>query len=224
MAIGDKLFYASLFGTKIAEVIPRLQEFQASRAEVILPPIPFLKPFGEQTTISEVSSNYEFPEWEQHIPSVEEHFFPLKFRQRKELRPGEPAEQWYTFPWEPLVSISGKNIITKKSPANPVNFIGTVKEYWSQDDYEITITGTIFGKKMMGSAAETYPRVEFEKLRDYCSSPLGIEVQHEQLQMLGINHLVVEDFSFPFSSGENVQAYELKCYSDFTSELLLEIE
>ena len=44
----------------------------------------------------------------------------------------------------------------------------------------------------------------------------------EPLQLLGINRIVIEEMSFPFTKGENVQAYEISALSDFDFNLLLE--
>jgi len=222
--MGNKeLFYASLFGNKLAGKIPALQLVESQTSERILPPIPFL-PLQNEINIELKQNDFVAESWKATPPNIEDQFFPLTFRRRKSLRPGEPAEQWYTLPYEPLVSVSGSNILIKKAPAKAKNFIGTVKERWSQDDYEITITGSLIGPNMLGTVENCYPRSEFEKLRDYCISEQGIEVRCEILQLLGINYIVVEDFTFPFTKGENVQAYEMKCYSDFSSELLLEID
>ena len=76
----------------------------------------------------------------------------------------------------------------------------------------------------MGSVENTFPRSDFEKLKKYCTSPTGLQVRCTLFEMLGIDYIVVEDFTFPFSKGENVQAYDIKAVSDFTSEFLLEIE
>lgn len=216
------VFYASLFGSKAVEKIERLEAVSNRLANVVLPPIPFI---GKQNEIGINSDAYAF-QMNSAVtpPNYEKQFFPLMFRRRKTLQAGESADPWFTFPYEPLIDIEGANIITKKAPAKAPNFIGTVKERWSQDDYSITITGSIIGPNMFGTPETAFPREDFERLRDYCTSPQGLEVRCEPLQLLGINFLVVESFSFPFTTGENVQAYELKCLSDFSSELLLEID
>lgn len=216
MVDGDKILW-SLIGTKVSQ--QNLSVVQNELRKHVLPPIPFLGKENEQG-IAEVtwSGTAEFnlePE-----PDTSKHFFPLSFRRVTE----NGSEPWYTFPYEPLVTISGSNDIVKRKPAKAANFVGTVKEHWSQNDYEITITGVFMGRQISGPVDQTFPRADFEKLRQYCTSPYGIEVQCEILQLLGINRLVVDSFTFPFTPGENVQAYELQCSSDFTGELLLEID
>jgi hypothetical protein len=222
MAYSDKgILFLSLAGTKVAESIPRFTAFQNEVMKHPLPTVPFL-PFNQKIGITSSESFKASNIWKADNPSVDTHFFPLKFRRVTENDPNK--EPWYTFPYEPFISIKGKNKIVKRSVAKAQNFIGTIKEHWSQDDYDITITGILFGENEIGTVEECFPKADFEKLRDYCTWPLGIQVQCEPLQLLGINYLVVDDFDFPFTKGENVQAYELKCTSDFSADFLLEIE
>lgn len=218
-----KVFLASLFGTKLAESIPRFEKFNNALETHVPPVVPFL-PIRNKVEVTERDYTFSVDENRSTPANIKDQFFPLMFRRRKDLKAGESPEPWYSFPYEPLISVEGENLIVKKAPAKAANFIGTVKEYFSQGDYQITITGSIFGENLIGSVEECFPREDFEKLRDYCTSPRGLEVRCDLLQMLNINYLVVDSFSFPFSPGGNVQAYELKCSSDFTSELLLEIE
>lgn len=216
MISGNKILQ-SLIGTKVS--MENLSLVQNELRKHVLPPIPFLGKVNEQGIQQSSWSGNAIVNLEPE-PDTTKHFFPLSFRR---ITP-EGSEPWYTFPYEPLVTISGSNEIVKRKPAKAANFIGTVKEHWSQNDYEITITGVIMGRQISGNVEETFPREDFEKLRKYCTSPYGLEVLCEPLQLLGINAIVVDSFTFPFTPGENVQAYEIQCSSDFTSELLLEIE
>lgn len=217
MELGDKdILLASLLGSKIMEQVPRLAVVENEMSKIPqLMSAPFL-PFQNKITVEQPIS-FEADSWNFNKSSMQQ-FAPISIR-----RVGDNGS-FYTLPYEPFISISGKNKIVKRSIAKAPNFVGTVKEHWSQDDYEITITGTLFGSREIGSFEESFPRADFEKLRDYCISPTGLEVRCDLLQLLGINHIVVEDFNFPFSKGENVQAYDIKAVSDFSAEFLLEIE
>jgi hypothetical protein len=217
MTGNEKVFYASLFGTKIAEQIPRFQKLENQIELHVLPVVPFL-PIKNKIEINEESFDGKFKEWQATPSNIAGQYFPLAIRKKGTNDP------YYTLPYEPMISITGKNELIKKTPSKFNNFIGSVKERWAQGDYEITITGTLIGANQIGNYENCYPRADFEKLRDYITSPQGIQVECELFQLLGITTIVVEDFSFPFSKGENVQAYEIKCCSDFTQELLLEIE
>ena len=180
--------------------------------------LPFPMQLNEQG-INERTSAVEDNLWEADKPvGKDNQFFPFSVRRNN------TDDDFYTLPYEPLIHITGSNKLIKRSVSKSKNLIGTIKEWWSQDDYKIRITGSLIGQQMIGDASRTYPREAFERLRDYCTSPEGLEVQCEPLQLLGINHIVVEDFDFPFTKGENVQAYEMVALSDFAIDFLLEIE
>lgn len=218
MATGnEKIFYASLFGNKLAEKLPRFEKLENQLATRVLPVVPFL-PFTNEQIINEENFELSVKDWQATPSNIEEQYFPLSIKRRGSSDP------FYTLPYEPIISVSGKNEIIKKLPAKFNNFIGTVKERWTQSDFEITITGALIGANQIGNYENCFPRSDFEKLKDYCFASEGLQIQCELLQLLGIDYIVVEDISFPFSKGENVQAYEIKASSDFTQELLLEIE
>lgn len=220
---GQEIVFASLAGSKAAGQIPRLGIVQNELMKHVGPVVPFL-PFKRDEEFASTSPSVPKSEkWKTDLPKNNQ-FFPLSIR-----RTGESGS-YYTLPWEPLISISGGAEIVKRSVAKISNaststeYIGTVKERFSAKDYAITITGVLLGKNMTGGYENTFPRKDFEALRDYCLHPKGLDVQCELLQLLGINRIVVESFNFPFSKGEEVQAYELQCLSDFTADFLLEIK
>lgn len=230
MTFSDKdILVASLIGSKAVEAVPRLAVVENYMEKHVGIPIPFL-PFKNKVEVGSRRSEdeddnpqadsrpNELTKWKANKSNVDGQFFPFSVKRAGTKDP------FYTLPYEPLISISGKNNIVKRSIAKAPNFIGTVKEHWSQDDYSITITGMLFGSNEIGAPQNTFPREDFEKLREYCTSPTGLEVQCEPLQLLGINNIVIEDFSFPFSKGENVQAYDIKATSDFSADFLLEIK
>lgn len=212
-----EILLASLVGSTAAKSIPRLAVVQNEMMKHVVPPIPFL-PFKRDENVAEVKSSDSWEGWRADRSIIDRQFAPLS------LRRAGTDDEFYTLPYEAMISVSAKNNIVKRSIAKAPHFVGTIKEHWSQDDYVITITGILFGENERGVFSETFPRTDFEKLRDYCISPTGLEVRCDLLQLLGINNIVVEEFSFPFSKGENVQAYDIKALSDFSADFLLEIE
>jgi hypothetical protein len=215
---GKELIFASLVGSKVVEQIPRLAIVENELAKIVVPAVPFL-PFKLNAQVDEVQkTTLTGTNWKATPSNIENQFFPLSFRQAGTNDP------WYTLPYEPLINITGKNTIIKRRPAKANNFIGTVKERWSQDDYDITITGVLMGENLLGDVENTYPRADFEKLKEYCTNAKGLEVKCEPLRLLNVHFIVVEEFNFPFTKGENVQAYEMKCLSDFSVDFLLELE
>ncbi len=219
--LGDTgTLFASLVGSKIVEQIPRLEAVQNELAKHVIPPIPFLpfkrKTFAKDRADYEVTLHDEL--WNADLSTPEEQqFFPLQLSV-------DDGKNWFLLPYEPLISINGKNIIKRRYVSKSKNITGSVKERWASDDYNITITGVLLGSKEVGTVAECFPRDDFEKLKQYLTTPKSILVKCEILQLSGINSIVIEDFSWPFSKGENVQAYEIKAYSDSPTKLLLDIE
>lgn len=220
------ILFASLVGSKVVKMLPRLEAVQNELMKHVLPPIPFL-PFRNDQGVIEVSAEEYLNLWEADKPlSDEQQFFPLSMSI-------DEGATWFRLPYEPLISITGKNVIAKRRVAKSENnvttdlkagqFFGTVKERWSQDDYEITITGVLMGSLLRGNYEDCFPRADFEKLKKILTHSKHIKVACPPLELLGINSIVIDDFSFPFTKGENVQAYEIKCCSDSSYNLLLQL-
>lgn len=126
-------------------------------------------------------------------------------------------KEWFTFPIEPLVTISGKNIITRRTVAKSKEK-GTIKERWSQDDYDVTIRGV-----MTDADQEKYPKGYIKKLLGLFNERQAIEVEQEILLIFGIKCLAIESASLPHTKGLNNQNFEIKAYSDSPAELLISI-
>ena len=133
----------------------------------------------------------------------------------------------YVFPIDPIMAISGKNVITRRYVAkmkmqqgnDTVLRGGSVKESWSQDDYDITISGVL-----IGDDAEDL-REQVQGLRAVLEAGETLKVTNELLNMgYGITHLVVESFQMPHTKGLQNQAYTIKCYSDSSINILEEVQ
>jgi len=209
------ILFASLVGSKVS--IPRFTIVQNELTKHVLPPIPFL-PFKNETGIAKADGGHDgsVSLWEADAPlPAEQQFFPFSFV-------GEDGVP-YLLPYEPMISISGGNTIVRRNVAKANGLVGSIKERWNQKDYEITITGVLIGSLLTGSVSECYPISDFKKLKDFMTTPKALKIYCDPLQLLGINRIVIEDFTFPFTKGENVQAYEIKAYSDFAYNLLIDI-
>ena len=125
--------------------------------------------------------------------------------------------QWWTLPVEPMVSVSGKNVITKKQVSKG-RVRGTIKERWTQDDYEISIEGIL-----MDFDGKAYPTADVKKLREFCESA-SVEVSSPLFEIFSIDRMVIESYSFPFTSGPANQAYSISAVSDDIYKLLLKKE
>lgn len=214
-----EILFASLVGTKVAESIPRFSVIQNELAKHVLPPIPFL-PLQNVDKLKKAKSSVAIEQLWWHsdsAPKADQQFFPLSFSLTEN-------GQKYLLPYETMISINGKNQVVKRSVAKGNMLPGKIKERWAQDDYEITITGVLIGDYELGDVRDCFPWRDFEKLRDFLLKPQAIYVFCEPLRLLGINKIVIEEFSFPFTKGENVQAYEIKAVSDFDYLLVLKLD
>ncbi len=145
-----------------------------------------------------------------------EQFWPLKIGLASE------SELWQ-LPVEPLITLNGENTIIRrnvaKAGASP-NVRGTVKEWWSQEDYKITINGFLYNK----DSDYTYPETDVEKLRAYCEAREALKVECELFRIFGIVSMVIESYELPFTKGENRQEFSITAYSDDLFKLLIDIE
>lgn len=111
-----------------------------------------------------------------------------------------------------LITVSQtKNII--KTAIQGVN--GTVKEYISDGDYQISITGAFFGRE------NEYPEDDVLLLLDYLKQHNALRVQSEFLQLFDIDDIVVENYRFDAKEGmNNAQFFEISAISEIPQELI----
>lgn len=124
---------------------------------------------------------------------------------------------WWLLPFEPLVSVSGKNVIVKKQVSKGI-VRGSIKERWTQDDYDISISGIL-----MSSASNAYPTDDVARLRSMCEAA-KLQVSGPLMEIFSISQIVIESFDFPFTTGAANQAYTIKAVSDDMYKLLLKKE
>lgn len=197
------LIFSALMGSGSFKMIERLNIVHNDLTKKGLPNIPFLN------TIPEVDS----------IPEKKQ-YFPLSFSFT------EKGTKW-TFPFEPMISISGGNTIQKANVSKHGldkkgnQLAGTTKTRMHRKDYDITITGILMGKKLKGKPADCFPIKQMTDLFNYLIHSGSLYVYSHPLETLGINHIVIEDYSFPFTKGENMQAYEIKALSDYPYSLIV---
>lgn len=132
---------------------------------------------------------------------------------------GLDGENLWTLPVDPIVSLSGKNIIIRRNVSKSKKR-GSVKERWSQDDWSITIDGVIIG--------ETYEDMcDYVKtLREICErGKKGVDIVSDFLNnYMDIWRIAIEDYDFPFTPGMENQRFSIKAYSDDISDLLVEVK
>lgn len=215
---GKDLIFASLMGSNAVGTIQRTQLVQNELSKHVLPPIPFL-PIQNSTTIANTSVN---PTWQLNQADAEtpeeKQFFPLSFSFT------ENGQKWL-FPYEPMINTSSGNSIIKRNVAKQGDkLIGTIKSRWSRKDFEFSVTGVLMGNLLSGSVEDCFPRKQMESLFAFLKHNKEFYIYCAPLEIMGVTKVVVEDYSFPFTKGENVQAYDLKLVSDFSYNLLIKEE
>ncbi|TWI22201.1 DUF6046 domain-containing protein [Sphingobacterium siyangense] len=222
MALSNQdILFASLVGSEVVKLVPRFTALENELAKHVLPTVPFL-PIRNQLGIdtgrpSEIIGDI----WQADRPQAEsEQFFPLSLSI-------DEGKTYFLLPYEPMITISSKNNVVKRNvakqdPNRDQSFQGTIKERWSRDDYQIQITGYLMGSMLTGNVEDCFPLKDFVRLKNVLTTAKKIMIKCPPLEQLGINFIVIEDFSFPFTKGENVQAYNIKALSDFSYQLLIE--
>lgn len=95
---------------------------------------------------------------------------------------------------------------------------GSVKEYISQGDYEITIKGAL-----VDESGQRYPEEQVKQLVEYCEVPESVRIYSRFLNdNFDIQYLTIQEANFPQVEGvENVQLFEIKAVSDDPIELTI---
>lgn len=125
------------------------------------------------------------------------------------------SQDRFLLPFEPLVSVSGKNVIARRKVAKSRES-GTIKERWSRDDYEVTIQGVL-----TSADRRKYPSGYMRNLLDLFREQRSVEVEQAVLAVFGIRFLTIESVNFPHTKGLENQNYEIRAYSDTPIELLI---
>lgn len=123
-------------------------------------------------------------------------------------------EDWWLVPIEPLITLTGRNIIVRRQVSKG-KIRGSIKERWTQDDYQVKIEGALMDLKR-----DDYPRDDVQKLRNFCEAT-KLKVRCPLFEIFSINQIVVEIYDFPFTKGIQNQQYTINAYSDDTYKLLL---
>lgn len=221
MALSNQdILFASLMGSDAVEKIERFNLVQDEFSKHALLRIPFL-PFEKDNNVEKLVLNNSFDKTfeinKSDNPTPEnKQFFPLSFSFT------ENGQKW-TFPYEPMLSISsGNNVIKRNVAKQGDKLIGSIKERWNRKDFDISVTGALFGSLLQGKPEDCYPKKQLIELFEYLKFSKEIYINSYPLECVGVTKVVVEDYSFPFTKGENVQAYDIKLSSDFAYNLLIE--
>lgn len=124
----------------------------------------------------------------------------------------------FNFPSDPVVSVQGKTIITRRNVAKGGTMHGTVKESWREDDWNVSIAAVL----SYDTADDLNAAIS--ALRQMCESGETLIVENRWLNdAFGVTRLVVESFDFQHTKGLCNQSVSLSCYSDDSYTLLEEV-
>lgn len=124
---------------------------------------------------------------------------------------------------ECLISLNmEKNIVT--TPLQGRN--GTIKEYVSDGDYNISIDAGVstYTIEQNGEYNIDYPKDAVKELKDILSLPETLEVQSDFLEIFGIKSAVVKAFSLQQETHSNRQSINIQMLSDEPYEIKLKEE
>lgn len=182
----------------------------------VLPPLPPFPVVPKERITKAGTIEADVSEYTNRGDKIEQTIFgtpqvmPLSVKLKSE------SEYWL-FPVEPMISIDSKNILVKRNVAKRKNGFGSIKEYWTQDDFSISIQGLITDS----SQQYDYPREDLVTLAKYCNAKEPLDVKCPQLELLGITRIVIESFSLPFTKGPENQNFSIMALSDTDWSLIL---
>ncbi len=94
---------------------------------------------------------------------------------------------------------------------------GTIKEYVSDDDYEVKIQGAIV------NPAGSFPTEDVRKLRAILLKPKAIKAISDYLLLFNIYDIVISGYSFGQKEGyQNLQFFEITAYSDTPENIVFD--
>lgn len=208
-----------------SDEITRTTEPLVTNGQFTIPPF-FLGPKERNNTVDQkiVSANIEENQNKirtEDIVKLVSQNGAMTFPQFFDLRIKAPSEtEFWTFPIEPLISIRSRKILIKRRVAKQdngdKNARGSIKEVWTNDDYDITISGVFIANKK-----GEYPRSDMMKLRNYLELNQTLNVLCPLFEIFNIGNIVVEDWDLPFTKGKENQNFIIKAVSDDPRSLIL---
>lgn len=120
---------------------------------------------------------------------------------------------------DPVMSVSGHNVVVRRNVAKGGVVRGTIKESWREDDLSVQVAGLLTGddRESMGD--------KVSKLLAICQAGKVVTIDCDYLRdCYGITKIVIEDYDFQHTKGLGNQQYVLKGYSDESYELLEKLQ
>ena len=113
----------------------------------------------------------------------------------------------FTFPYEPVININGKNIWKRKYPQDASGG-GSIKTLWNQDDWEISLKGVF-----VNQYDDNKPLEDIQKLLAFNKKGL-VQIQSTITDIYDIKKMAIRSIEFPEFANERVQPFIIKGWSD----------
>lgn len=175
----------------------------------VLPPIPF--PYiGGGSAVLGANGVYDEVESveDETIDEIKYTIFGTPMCFPLSIKLSNSSDDWWLLPVEPIITIGGTNVIDNHSVAKS-KVLGSLKQSWATDDYAISIEG-LFTKL----DSWIYPADDVRRLRRMLQARDTIEVLSPLFELFKISRIVIDKFDFPFTKGEENQAYRIAACSD----------
>lgn len=121
----------------------------------------------------------------------------------------------WTLPVEPVVSLRGKRNVAISNVLKKTRR-GSIKEYWSIDDYEITITGALWT-----NAEGVYPAEQVARLKKILESKEPVMIESMLTDAFGVHYIVPLSWDFGDDKGVEWQNYRITAISDNEHDLVI---
>ncbi len=119
----------------------------------------------------------------------------------------------WTLPLEPVVSVKGGKTLIRRNIAKGQG-LGTVKEQWSQDDYEISIDGLLQGDGV-------FPEQDMSRLDALLKAGQSLMIRSLLTDIVGVGLICISSWDYPATPGLENQAYRISGYSDQDFDLII---
>ena len=123
----------------------------------------------------------------------------------------------WTLPLEPTISVKASKTVVRRNIAKSSG-VGTVKEQWSQNDYEISISGLL-----QSSEINAYPEAHLSKLQSLLAKGKSLVIRCKLLDVIGVGLVCIDSWEFPATAGIENQEYSFSGFSDEDFDLVITI-
>lgn len=124
----------------------------------------------------------------------------------------------FAFPADPQVAVNGRNTLALRHVAKS-QARGTVKELWSQDDWQVTIDAVL----LADDPDSLYNLMSALRTLLDADQPLAVESDHLQ-RAFAIDRIVVQTYQFAHTKNPSCQRVSITALSDDSHELLADSE